>query len=470
MSEKNKATPIVIGQRVEMFIDDFLIEGMDKTYLKLNPPEKKEVVLRMDKPWEGLGSGIYSSVFKDGDRFKMYYRGTFDNSSDKAEGQSCCYAESSDGIHWERPELGIHEFEGSTKNNIVMKGSIAHNLSPFIDERPGCPPEEKYKAVAGYAPEGLFAFVSEDGLRFKPYREEAIIQKGAFDSHNLVFWDPNKECYVCYSRYFASNQEPDIQAPEDAALFLGIRAIQHSTSTDFKNWTPPQPNVYDETAPLEHFYTNATIPCPGAEHIYLSFPMRFMPDRSKVADHPKVGVSDNVFMSSRDGVKWDRPFLEAWMRPGLDRRNWTQRTLIPAWGILETSPEEFSMFGNERYYWDDSFIRRVTVPRHRFASVHGDYTGGVFVTKPIVVGGNSLTINYATSAAGSVRIGMIDEAGWPVAGFSTEDCDIIYGDELEYTVTWHGQSDLSQFVGQPIRFKFELKDADIYALRFRDLV
>jgi len=462
-----KHEPRVIGTRVEMFVDDYLIDRMENAYLQLNPPERKEVVLRMDRPWEGPGSGIYSTVFKDGDLYKMYYRGTFpDNYSDKGEGQSCCYAESRDGIHWERPSLGLHAFDGSSENNIVMKGKIAHNFSPFLDTKPGIAPAEKYKAVAGYAPEGLFAFVSEDGLRFEPIQEEPIMKHGAFDSHNLAFWDPNRSRYVCYSRYFASNHNPNIEAPEDSAIFLGIRAIQNSASDDFRRWEEPKPNAYGEGVPMEHFYTNATIPCPGAEHMYLSFPMRFMPERHKVPEHAKVGVSDNVFMSSRDGIRWDRPFLESWMRPGLDRRNWTQRSLIPAWGILETSPEEFSMYVNERYSWDDSFIRRVTVPRHRFASVHGEYEGAVFTTKPIVVEGDSLILNYSTSAPGSVRVGIIDDTGWPAAYFGTEDCDVIYGDELEYKVTWRGNSDLSKFRGKPIRLKFVLKAADIYALRF----
>lgn len=466
MNQKPKA--IEIGQRVEMFVDRYLIDRMEGAYLKLNPPERKEIVLKMDQPWEGPGSGIYSCVFKDGDKYRMYYRGTFDISSDKSDGQACCYAESVDGIHWERPKLGMHEFEGSMDNNILMLGKISHNFSPFLDRNPDAAPGEKYKAVAGYAPEGLFGFVSEDGIHFNLMQEGPILQKGAFDSHNLAFWDPNRGEYLCYSRYFASTQEPNIEAPEDAAIYLGIRAIQHSTSQDFRGWTRPEPNQYAAGVQLEHFYTNATLPCPGAEHMYVSFPMRFMPERQKVADHPKVGVSDNVFMSSRDGMTWDRSFMEAWMRPGLDPHNWTQRSLIPAWGILETSPMEFSMYVNEHYMWDDCHIRRVTVPRHRFASVHGDYAGAVFTTKPIVAGGSSLMLNYATSAPGSVRVGIIDETGWPAAGFSAEDCDVIYGDELEYTVTWRGKSDLSKFLGKPIRFKFELKDADVFALRFAD--
>ncbi|WP_284639275.1 hypothetical protein [Paenibacillus silviterrae] len=456
-----------IGKRVELFVDDNLIHRMDQTYLKLNTPEKKEIILTMDQPWEGSGSGIYCSVFKDGNIYRMYYRATFDASSDHSQGQACCYAESRDGIHWERPELGIHEFDGSKRNNIIMLGSIAHNFSPFIDTRPGVPAHEKYKAVAGYAPQGLFTFVSEDGIHFRKLQEEPVLTKGAFDSHNLAFWDANQNKYICYSRYFASSINPNIEAPEHSAVFVGVRAIQHSTSEDFLHWTEPQPNVYDK-GPLEHFYTNATTLCPGAEHLYLSFPMRFMPERNKIAEHPKVGVSDNTFMTSRDGRHWNRTFREAWLRPGLDPRNWTQRSSSPAWGILETTPDEFSIYMNEHYQWDDSRIRRVTVPRHRFASIHGDYSGGMLTTHPIVVEGNSLVLNYATSAPGSVRVGIIDETGWPVAKFSTEDCDVIYGDELDYKVTWRGSSDLSRFAGKTVRFKFELKDADIYALRFGD--
>lgn len=467
MSESERPGALRIGTRVEMFVDHFLIDRMEQAYLKLNPPERKEIVLRMEKPWEGPGSGLYCTVFKDGDIYKMYYRSTFDLSSDKTEGQSCCCAESLDGIRWERPELGIHAYEGSIENNMVMMGHFSHNFSPFIDPRPGCPSEEKYKAVAGYAPEGLFTFVSEDGLHFTPCQKGPILQEGAFDSHNLVFWDSAKEQYICYSRYFASAQDSHIQAPENSAMYLGTRAIQSSTSTDFKNWTAPNPNVYERSVPLENLYTNNTIPCPGAEHIYLAFPMRFMPERHKVPD-ADVGVSDNVMMSSRDAVNWDRPFMEAWVRPGLDRRNWTHRCMAPAWGILQTTPEEFSMYITEHYYWDDCYIRRVTVPRHRFASVHGDDSGGIFTTKPIVVEGKSLMINFATSAPGSIRVGIIDEEGWPFAPYSTENCDVIYGDELDCTVTWRGSSDLSKFANKPIRLKFELKSADMYALRFNN--
>ena len=127
---------------------------------------------------------------------------------------------------------------------------------------------------------------------------------------------------------------------------------------------------------------------------------------TKVASCPFPGVSDGVFMTSRDGVRFDRTFLEGWLRPELDERCWTQRNYITAWGMLETSAEEFSIFVNEHYEWDDACLRRYAIRRHGFASVHAPYAGGSFVTKLFRFTGNQLTLNYATSAAGGIRVGI----------------------------------------------------------------
>ena len=305
------AEPADIGTRLEPLVDGFLVEKLDGAERRLHPPARREVVLSTDAPWEGPASA-YFTVLRDGPKIRLYYRG-FCPADGDAE-QVTCVAESEDGIRFERPELGLFEFRGSRKNNIVFRGPQAHNLAPFIDRRPGVPPEERWKAVGGVW-EKLWAYRSSDGLRWTPIREEPIYTQGTFDSLNTVLWDEGRGEYRLYARYFGG----------------GVRAIESATSKDFVSWSAPRHNEYGDGIPLEHFYTNAVVPCPGAPHILLSFPKRFVPDRTRLEGYKEPGVSDGVFMTSRDGVVWDRTFREAWLRPGPDPRNWTQRSNMPAW-------------------------------------------------------------------------------------------------------------------------------------------
>jgi hypothetical protein len=192
-----------------------------------------------------------------------------------------------------------------------------------------------------------------------------------------------------------------------------VRAVQSVPSEDFLTWGPPRSNRYAAGVPLEHFYTSATLPCPGAEHLLVAFPKRFVTDRKKIPAHKTPGASDAVFMTSRDGVNWDRPFLEAWVRPGPDEKNWTDRNNMPAWGIVESAPGEWSMYISEHYRWPDCRIRRLVLPRHRFAAMAAGARGGEFTTHPLVVRGSRLVLNYATSAAGSIQVELLDADGRP---------------------------------------------------------
>ena len=443
-----------IGSRVELFVDDWLIDRTEGVALQLQQPVKKEVVLSMDRPWEGPTGACYTIVHEHAGTVRLYYRG--DCPKDSSDKQVTCLAESTDGVHFERPTLGLYEWDGAKANNIVWQGIESHNLSPLVDANPYCPPEQRYKAVGGPMWK-LYGLCSPDGVHWKKIQDDPLDYEGAFDSHNVAFWDEVTGCYRSYSRYFEKEAWP-----------AGVRAIQSATSDDFIHWTKPQPNLYAEGVPLEHFYTNATQRCPGAPHLFLSFPKRFVPDRKKVERHPHDGLSEAVFMSSRDGVHWDRRFMEAWVRPGLDERNWTERSNMPAWGILETTPGEFSMYISEHYRWDDCRLRRMTVRRHGFVAVHAPYAGGEFTTRPVVFSGKHLVLNYSTSVVGSIQVELQDAVGKPVADHTLDDMDPLYGDELDAVVTWKSGSDLSPWTGKPVRFRFVMKDADLYAIRATD--
>ena len=143
---------IDIGSRLELFVDDYLIERLSGADLRLHRPEPQNVALRYDASWEGNTCG-YVTVFQNGDIYRMYYRGSgyrYDEVETHYHTQFYCYAESSDGVEWHKPSLGLIEFEGSKDNNIILDEEPAtHNFNPFKDANPDCRPDEAYKGVGG---------------------------------------------------------------------------------------------------------------------------------------------------------------------------------------------------------------------------------------------------------------------------------------------------------------------------------
>lgn len=363
------SAPIELGTRLELFVDDYLIESCAGAQLRLQSPRPREVAIVFDAPWEGNTSG-YVTVFEDDGLFRMYYRAS--DSSPGSEGrdeQRVCYACSEDGVHWAKPDLGLFEFDGSKANNIVWEGVGTHNFVPFKDGNPACAPGERYKAVgSGSDHARLVPFRSEDGIHWSLMREEPIITEGAFDSQNLAFWDVYRGRYVEFHRGFRD----------------GVRAIMTSTTVDFLSWPAPEWLDYGD-CPKEHLYTNAITTYPRAPHILMGFPKRFLPSRDpKIHRYP--GVSDGVFMTSRDGLHWRR-WGEAFIRPGLQRSRWVNRNNMTAWGILQTKaeepdlPDELSVFSSEGYYTGPCKLRRFTVRLDGFVSVHAPASGGEFTTK-----------------------------------------------------------------------------------------
>lgn len=222
-------------------------------------------------------------------------------------------------------------------------------------------------------------------------------------------------------------------------------------------------------SPLEQFYVNNIAPYPREPSLYLGFPMRFVPERKTVgADARAVdGVSDAVLISSRDGLRFDRTFMEAFLRPGLDPQNWgnAHGNNTPAWGLLATGTNELSLYWNE-HYGAPPRIRRGTLRVDGFASVNAPFAGGEFVTKPLIFTGRKLVLNCSTSAVGSVRVELQDAAGQPLDGFELVACAEIYGDETARTVAWKNAPDLARLAGQPIRLRVAMKDADLFSFRF----
>ena len=442
-----------IGSRRELFIDDFLVDRMTgSAERRLHHPVPREVALASGKngtPWE-YGCG-YFAIVQDGNRIRMYYNSN-QPEAHKEKDQLCCVIESADGIHFTRPELGLHEFNGSKRNNIVWHGRSGHNFTPFLDGNPDAPAAQRFKSIA-YHPKGggLGAFISADGIRWKLWVENPIITEshGGFDSQNLAFWDPLRKLYVCF---FRDNTG-------------GLRRIATCTSKNFITWTDPTLVQYKDDR-LEHMYINAIRPYFRAPHIYIGTPARFVVWRKKVTEYPEGSISDAILMSSRDGLIFER-WEEGFVRPVAEPEVWTQRNNYPAWGMVQTSPEEISMYWTEHYTHPGCRLRRGTIRTDGFVSVHaGGRDVGEMLTRPLIFTGGQLEVNYATSAAGALLFELCDERGNPFKGFSLADSEVLFGNEIEHRVRWYGAGNLAALAGKPVRLRVRLHDADLYSFRF----
>ena len=277
----DSGSAIVIGGRRELLVDDFLTEKLSgEARLQLHPPVPREIVLKTDAPWEGNACG-YPSVFQDGPLYRMYYHaGHYRHGGKPAEARAehpwlLCYVESADGIQWRRPELGLCEFEGSKKNNIILTpesvaaihGDPAHT-SVFKDANPDCPPDARYKCIIVGKPHGLYVLKSADGIRFSIAGDKPVItQAPLIGEPGLLGSGTPGVSRVLAHVHGGRGRRPDLEARR-----LSRDPYRHLEGFP-ELGCPGGPAVcrFARRAPL-HQPDSAVPPAP---HIFLGFPMRY---------------------------------------------------------------------------------------------------------------------------------------------------------------------------------------------------
>lgn len=443
LADDGRLDVLMVGSRLEPLVDRHLIDRLGGTAeLKLQKPTPGEVVQIADKPWEGNTSAYYT-ILQDGELYRMYYRGSHFDEKTKASAhrEVACYAESKDGLHWHKPNLGLFDFNGSKDNNIVWDGPGSHNFTPFKDSNPKAPPEARYKALAGGS-KGLLAFRSADGIHWSLIADKPVITRGNFDSQNLAFWDSVLGKYREYHR-----------------TTHGVRDIMTGTSDDFVNWTDPVFLSYPG-APKEHLYTNAIRPYERAPHILLGFPTRFLPETQQ---------TEPIFMTSRDGQTFQR-WHEAVIPKSAPKDRDGNRSNYMAWGLvrLPGQENELSVFAKEAYYTGTgSRVRRFTYRVDGFVSVHASDTGGEMITKALRFQGSKLVLNYKLESGGNLRVELQDANGKPILNRSLADCVELKGDNIAEVVAWKTGDDLTRWAEKPIRIRFEIKQGDLFSFQFK---
>ena len=491
--------------------DSFTDKEKTTARLTVGDPIRRECVFTPDMPWEGNFN--YANVLHDGDIYRMYYLThlssedycpKYDYTDSEIEDNKwlihytnsfVCYAESKDGISWQRPNLGIYEYRGSRENNIILRSediegkyTMRDNFFVFIDENPDAPADERYKALSfecgrlddsipSSFREGLSYYASGDGIHFR-FMRILPIREGTFDTLNVCSYDKREGRYVLYYRGWHG-------IPEGGRRIEGIRDVKRAESTDFINWSGFTEISYTDGKD-EPMYTNNIMRYYRNTDIYVGFPTRYVERKEWTTNydeltgavarrermqngHPREGlaVTDGLFMCSRDGKTFTR-YTEALFRPGPEiASNWVYGDCYPAYIMLETPSDdgenyEISMFvprpsrKSESNKQKPESLFRYTLRRDGFAYYLADSMGARFVTKPFILGKGELYINFATSAFGSIRIRLS-----AADGSFTESAEL-FGDSDNRHVIFDGKP-LSEFVGKEVTLSFEMLDARLYS-------
>lgn len=498
-------TPIEVGNQRQLFLDELFFAEKRGIALRVHQPRKTgEVTIKADRPWERGGLGPYSSVLWDNGRYHFWYHAMDSLLWHTSPGAGAiCYATSEDGITWQKPDLGLVEYEGNTRNNIVIGHGAAglkigqDGMMVFVD--PTAPPGERLRMVnrfkeKGGDSSGVNVMSSGDGIHWKMTHQDVVTARADgkihhLDSQNVMFWDESRQKYVAYLR--RNLREPGSQG----------RSIARAESAKLGDFTVVQdsPVVFapEPVDPLHgvsvvDFYNSAAIRYPWADRAYFMFPQAYYHYTRKLREFAKdlpvnAGPMETQFAASRDGVAWERfdrrPFVSLGMKGEFDRhsvrliygfvpdrdgremylyyrgsdwlhgwdRNESNRALLTARGL--GADENITV------------ISRLVLRRDGFVSATAGYESGEFTTPSLKFTGRRLQLNLDTSATGVVRVACLDADGKPIPGFSLEDSDIIHtANEINRTVTWRGSSELPT-VGV-VRLRIEMRNTDLYAFQF----
>ena len=486
--------PYHLGSRKHVFIDWSLIdpgyglsfggdepESWEMPYgvrLKPHLPRLDPPIVTADRPWEMgnalTGIGVYCTLFEDDGLFRLYYdsgdmSGELDVDEDIGTQRVMAYAESSDGVNWVKPVVGTVTYQGSRENNLVYgldasPGRDSHGGTVFKD--PSARADERYKIIHIGSYEGrfcVFGGTSPDGLHWRMI-EKPLIRGYLSDTQIVVRFDPDKGRYVGYFRGWTKHEH---------GTSHGRRIISYAETDRFDSWPTPQPLVttamYDDVD--VDVYTNGYTPWHGAD-AHLMFPAFYRHN----GDFSEVHM-----MTSRDGLNWQRPLREAVIPTG-EPGTWSEGGLYAGTGIVGLRPGEWSIpfsprrASHNRVFFDNSMpetgVATATWREDGFVSLDAE-SEGACTTLILDFTGASMRLNAWTRFGGEILVELADASNDnrrvhapAIEGRSFEDCDPITGDSVSHTVTWRGESDLSQWAGRPVRVRLRMRRARIYAMQF----
>jgi hypothetical protein len=465
--------PVRIDSRRQLFVDDYLIASMKGLTREFHQPVKhpQNPLLRADRPWEKVGGremvGL-GVVLRDKSKgtFRMWYR----------TGKSrVLYAESRNGVDWEKPDLGLVEQAGERHNNILIDKGYAIGL---IEDQQAPEPQDRYRAIVYHKPPtvseaGFYLYRSPDGLHWTGDFSRPILTSApnpqlydtvGIGDTSIVRYDPVLARYICDAKINISMPWDTLKrlsfVPDDENR---IRSRGMMESDDLMHWTPARMTFFpdDRDLPDTHMYGHIGF-------VYESMWLGML----RVHHLQRTGWKQvEIELSySRDGRHWSRPARREPFIPLGEADSWDPDYSDPAHnGPLLVGDELWFYYSGSRsdardkkaYY--TTCVGLAKLRRDGFVSLNAGPEPGEVVTRPLTCSGRTLWVNAEIRDGGWVRAGVLSEKSQPVSQYKLEDSVPLTKSTTRGRLSWRNKELVEFAKDDHARLVFRLNGAKLYS-------
>lgn len=488
------AVGLQIGSRKQLFIDERFVAEKRDVALVVNPPVKAGAI--------DVAAETAPCVVEHGGICHLYQG---------LNGRTSLWT-SADGLSWKAhgPLAGIDDagpMWTSINSVFIDPKDAEHPFKGLYERTPKVmvEPETGRNHVAP-VPGGLYLCRSRDGITWDYLPKVAI--PFTCDTQNQMLYDPWRDRYAAYVRAF-----PEVSGPwkfkrcvarVETADLLALPWPHRTNPANKGSGKHDFPYINDELdlvmgpdaddPPMTDLYNPCMHVYPEAEAVYLAFPSMYRcwgyggGNISAGRDQRGTFFNDGIFETqlavSRDGIHFTRhhaPYLLAGLvrdRSGSDG-DIDCGLMMMGIGMLRRGDEIWQYcYGSrrthetkeqaEKHGRKGGAIIRLVQRLDGFMSIDAGPRGGELTTPPVVFSGDRLVLNAACHGLGEIWVEVLDDAGRPIPGFTRADAISIDRNGTAQEVWWKQGPDVSALAGRPVRLRFDMRSAKLYAFQFTE--